>query len=81
MAAGPADGRIGTVATLKIEEGRAFLDGPHTRRFLELNGNPPRDNRYTLVAMESGWFAVFYFEDAGYVKTTRSWTPTRCWPP
>ena len=65
---GPADGRIGTVATLKIEEGRAFLDGPNTRRFLELNGNPPRDSRYALVAMESGWFAVFYFEDAGYVK-------------
>jgi len=65
---GPVDGRIGTVATLKIEEGKAFLDGPNTRRFLELNGNPPRDNRYTLVAMESGWFAVFFFEDAGYVK-------------
>ena len=65
---GPADGRIGTVATLKIEDGKAFLDGPNTRRFLELNGNPPRDNRHTLVAMESGWFAVFYFEDAGYVK-------------
>ena len=63
---GPVDGRIGTVATLKIGEGQAFLDGPNTRRFLELNGNPPRDDRYALVA--SQWFAIFFFENAGYVK-------------
>ena len=65
---GPTDGRIGTVATLKIAEGQAFLDGPNTRRFLELNQNPPRDNHYTLVGGKGSWFAVFYFESSGYVK-------------
>jgi uncharacterized membrane-anchored protein len=63
---GPADGSLGGMATLRIAEGQAFLDGPNTRRFLELTRNPPRDNRYTLAADE--WFAIFFFEDIGYVR-------------
>ena len=66
LAAGPLDGSLGGIATLKIAEGQAFLDGPNTRRFLELTRNPPRDNRYALVADE--WFAIFFFEDSGYVR-------------
>ena len=65
---GPSEAKIGKIATLKISEGQAFLDAPNTRRFLELNRNPPRDNHYTLVGGEGSWFAVFYFEDSGYVK-------------
>lgn len=65
---GPADAKIGKIATLKLDEGQAFLDAPNTRRFLELNRNPPRDNHYTLVGGDGSWFAVFYFEDSGYVK-------------
>ena len=65
---GPADAKIGKIATLKLDEGQAFLDAPNTRRFLELNRNPPRDNHYTLVGGDGTWFAVFYFEDSGYVK-------------
>jgi uncharacterized membrane-anchored protein len=63
---GPADGSLGSIATLEIAEGQAFLDGPNTRRFLELTRNPPRDDRYALVADD--WFAIFYFEDSGYVR-------------
>lgn len=63
---GPTDAKIGTVATLKVPEGQAFLDATNTRRFLELNGNPPRDNHYTLAS--DTWFAVFSFRDSGYVK-------------
>jgi uncharacterized membrane-anchored protein len=65
---GPTQGHIGGIAVLEVPEGLAFLDGPNTRRFLELNGNPPRDNRYTLVGRDSSWFAIFFFEDSGYVK-------------
>jgi uncharacterized membrane-anchored protein len=65
---GPADAQIGKVATLKLGQGQAFLDAPNTRRFLELNQNPPRDNHYTLVGGDGSWFAVFYFENSGYVK-------------
>jgi uncharacterized membrane-anchored protein len=70
---GPVDGRIGSVASIKVGEGKAFLDGPNTRRFLELNGNPPRDERYALVASE--WFAIFFFENAGYVKDDEKLDP------
>jgi uncharacterized membrane-anchored protein len=63
---GPADGSLGGIATLRIAEGQAFLDGPNTRRFLELTRNPPRDGRYTLAGDE--WFAIFFFEDSGYVR-------------
>jgi uncharacterized membrane-anchored protein len=72
---GPVDGHIGSVASIKVGEGKAFLDGPNTRRFLELNGNPPRDERYALVAPESDWFAIFFFENAGYVKDDEKLDP------
>ena len=70
---GPADGSLGGIATLRIAEGQAFLDGPNTRRFLELTRNPPRDGRYTLVADE--WFAIFFFEDSGYVRDDEKLDP------
>jgi uncharacterized membrane-anchored protein len=70
---GPVDGRIGSIASIKVGEGKAFLDGPNTRRFLELNGNPPRDERYALVAAD--WFAIFFFENAGYVKDDEKLDP------
>src|SRR5262245_44002578 len=63
---GPTEGKLGTIATIKVPEGVAFLDAANTRRFLELNGNPPRDNHYALVT--DNWFAIFSFRDSGYVK-------------
>jgi uncharacterized membrane-anchored protein len=72
---GPVEGRIGSVASIKVGDGQAFLDGPNTRRFLELNGNPPRDERYVLVSPRSDWFAVFFFENAGYVKDDEKLDP------
>lgn len=72
---GPVEARLGTTATIKVAEGQAFLDAPNTRRFLELNGNPPRDNHYTLISREPHWFAVFYFDDSGYVKDDEKLDP------
>ncbi len=65
---GPTAAQIGSVATINVPEGLAFLDGPNTRRLLELTQNPPRDNRYTLATPDLTWFAIFFFEDSGYVK-------------
>src|SRR5713101_2141597 len=72
---GPTEGRVGSLASVKVPEGQAFLDGPNTRRFLELNRNPPRDNHYTLSAQDFSWFAVFYFEDTGYIKDDEKLDP------
>jgi uncharacterized membrane-anchored protein len=65
---GPGNGNMGGIATLKLAEGQGFLDAANTRRFLELTRNPPRDHRYTLMAADGAWFAIFFFEDSGYVK-------------
>jgi uncharacterized membrane-anchored protein len=72
---GPAAGSLGAMAILQVPKGQMFLDGPNTRRFLELNRNPPRDNRYTLAAEDFGWFAIFFFEDSGYVKDDEKLDP------
>jgi len=72
---GPADANIGGLATIKVPKGLSFLDGPNTRKFLELNLNPPRDNHYTLSSQDLSWFAVFYFESAGYVKDDEKLDP------
>ena len=65
---GPTEASIGGLATVNVRDHQAFLDGPNTRRFLELAGNPPRDNHYTLVGPDMAWFAVFSFNDSGYVQ-------------
>lgn len=65
---GPGDGLIGTRAKIRIPEGFAFLDDKSTRRFLELMGNPPRDNHYMISPANLDWFAVFSFDPVGYVK-------------
>ena len=72
---GPTEAHIGALATLIVPAGQAFLDAPNTRRFLELNGNPPRDNHYTLAAQNFSWFAVFYFEETGYVRDDEKLNP------
>lgn len=65
---GPAEGKIATRATLQVPPGYAFLDAKNTRRFLELMGNPPRDGHYLIAPDSLDWFAVFSFDEVGYVK-------------
>jgi uncharacterized membrane-anchored protein len=64
----PGEGTIGAKAKIRIPEGYAFLDERNTRRFLELMGNPPRDNHYLIAPANLDWFAVFSFDPVGYVK-------------
>jgi len=72
---GPADAKVGDLAAIKVPKGLSFLDGPNTRKFLELNLNPPRDNHYTLSSQDLSWFAIFYFENVGYVKDDEKLDP------
>jgi uncharacterized membrane-anchored protein len=65
---GPGEGAIGARAKIRIPPGYAFLDDRNTRRFLELMGNPPRDNHYMIAPANLDWFAVFSFDAVGYVK-------------
>jgi uncharacterized membrane-anchored protein len=65
---GPTEGRIGAKATIKVPQGYVFLDEKNTSRFLELNGNPPRDGHNLFAPETLDWFAVFSFDSTGYVK-------------
>ncbi|HEY4373091.1 MAG TPA: DUF2167 domain-containing protein [Burkholderiales bacterium] len=65
---GPTEGRIGTQASIKVPKDYVFLDEKNTRRFLEINGNPPADHHYMIAPRSLSWFAVFSFEESGYVK-------------
>jgi uncharacterized membrane-anchored protein len=65
---GPGEGAIAGKAKIRIPEGYAFLDDRNTRRFIELMGNPPRDNHYMIAPAALDWFAIFSFDPVGYVK-------------
>jgi uncharacterized membrane-anchored protein len=46
---GPATVSLGEQATVHIPKGVRYLDPANTRKFLELNGNPPSSNDYTIA--------------------------------
>ncbi|MBR0646578.1 DUF2167 domain-containing protein [Plastoroseomonas hellenica] len=64
----PGEGTIGSVARISLEGGLRFLDESASSRFLELNGNPPRRGNWVLTPAAVTWFAVFSFEQIGYVR-------------
>ena len=45
-----------------------FLDAQNTKRFLELNGNPPADRHYLIAPKSLSWFAVFFYDESGHIK-------------
>jgi uncharacterized membrane-anchored protein len=68
-------GQIGDQATIKIPTGYAFLGASDTSRFLELTGNLPENDRYTIGPKNLHWFAEFRFEDTGYVADNEKLDP------
>ena len=72
---GPAPVAVGTMAQLRLPDGTRFLGPAGTRRFLELNQNPPVDNAYTVAAADLGWFAIFQYEDTGHVDDSERLDP------
>lgn len=71
----PSIGSIGSTARVKLTNDLLFLDASNTRRFLELNGNPPRDKNYTLAPRSFEWFSIFAFDPIGYVKDDEQLEP------
>ena len=69
---GPAIGKLGEAAEIRVPEGAAFTDASGTRKFLEATQNIPRGNELGTLIQPSengdGWFVIFSFEDVGYVK-------------
>ena len=65
---GPTVGQIGSEATIVVPSGYLFLGSAGTYLFLELLGNLPEYNNYTLARDDLSWFSVFGYDDVGYIR-------------
>jgi uncharacterized membrane-anchored protein len=66
---GPAEGKLGTRATVLTPDGLQFANASDTRKLLELMQNQPSNRELGLVATANlDWFVVFEFDESGYVS-------------
>ncbi len=66
---GPATGNLGINAQVNVPDGYVFADAKDTRTIMEMNRNPITGRELGFVAPKNeNWFAVFEFDDVGYVK-------------
>lgn len=66
---GPSLGDLGTHAQVKVPDGYVFAGARDTRTIMEANHNPITGREMGFVAPAGEeWFAVFEFDDVGYVK-------------
>jgi uncharacterized membrane-anchored protein len=68
-------GQIAGRASVQIPNGIVFLGSSDTQRFLELTGNLPRSDIYTIAPKSLHWFGLFSFEDSGYVPDDEKLDP------
>src|SRR5919106_1511655 len=66
---GNSVGVLGDIAQVKVPEGYVFANANDTRLIMEANQNPTNGRELGFVApANENWFAVFEFDDVGYVK-------------
>jgi uncharacterized membrane-anchored protein len=66
---GPATADLGSVAQVRVPGGYIFANASDTRKLMEAMQNPTSGTELGFVAPESmEWFAVYEFDDVGYVK-------------
>lgn len=66
---GSSVGDLGDIAQVKVPEGYIFANANDTRTIMEANQNPTNGRELGFVAPAGeSWFAVFEFDDVGYVK-------------
>lgn len=73
---GPLKGALGVIANVNVVEGCGFADAEGTRQFLTMTQNPTSgDEKGTVICQivtaagdTSEWFAVFEYDEVGYVK-------------
>lgn len=64
----PAKPAITTRGSIALNPKVRYLDAAGTNKYLELTGNLPEDQSYTIAATNGNWFTVYSFNDIGYVK-------------
>lgn len=61
-------GSVGGKAEFKASDKYSFLSAADTDKFLQLNGNPPPGDSYTIAPTQGSWFGILSFADEGYIK-------------
>ncbi|MDR0216856.1 MAG: DUF2167 domain-containing protein [Comamonas sp.] len=61
-------GQIADKASIQIPSGYAFLSQSDTSKLLQAFGNPPTSDHFLIAPKSLDWFAVFSYDDTGYVK-------------
>ena len=64
----PAVGKVGDKAEFKVTGSSVFLDPIETDKFLQLNGNLPTKDSYTIASEKGDWFGILKVFEDGYVK-------------
>ncbi len=71
---GPAVGKLGSVAEIKVPEGYRFTGPEGAKRVMELTQNPVSGKEVGVIIPANkskdgpGWFVIFEFDEIGYVK-------------
>ena len=61
-------GRVADKAEFNVTDSYTFLDSSDTDKFLEINGNPPQGNSFTVAPVNGNWFGILNFAAEGYIK-------------
>ena len=62
-------GAVGTKATIKIPDGYVYTEAQGTKTLMRAFGNLVNEQELGFISPEDlGWFAVFEFQESGYVK-------------
>ena len=65
---GPADVGIANIASVDLPTGYSYLDSDDTAALMELFQNPTSTEEYYVGPDDMRWWAVFSFEDSGYIN-------------
>jgi uncharacterized membrane-anchored protein len=70
LSKGPQVENILGLATISTRKYQGFLGEADTEKFLKYAGNIPRKGLNSLLSFvtDKGWWAIFSFEDTGYIK-------------
>ena len=65
---GPAEGKLGSIATVAVPETYIFAGPDDTRKLMEAMQNPTSGDEMGFLAPTEGeWFIVFEYDDSGHI--------------
>jgi uncharacterized membrane-anchored protein len=64
----PAKPAIAGRGAITLNPAVRYLDAKGTNGLLALTGNLPEDDSYTIAPKDADWFAIYSFDEIGYVK-------------